>query len=268
MILFASYDALSKLLSATYPVSELLWVRYLTHSILMLLIFGPFMGVRLIRTSQPVAQVLRALLLVAVTFLFINGLKFMSLAEATAINFLAPLFVTALSAILLKEKVGVHSWLSVAFGFIGVLVIVRPGGEMNAAVLFPLGSAVCYSLYQIMTRKFVGTESPITTHFILGSVGLIATGLAWHPGWLLPRPSDLPLVVGLGLTAGTGHFLLIKAFEKISPASAAPFTYTHLIWAALLGYLAFRETPSLLSLLGILMVSASGLFNAFTTRSK
>jgi drug/metabolite transporter (DMT)-like permease len=268
MVLFAAYDALSKHLAAKYQVTELLWVRYLTHASLMLVVFGPKMGLRLVKTSQPVAQILRALLLVAVTFLFMSGLKYIRLAEATAINFLAPLLVTALSAPLLKERVSARSWIAVLFGFVGVLLIVRPSTEMNIAMLFPLGSAVCYSLYQIMTRRFVGAEHPLTTHFILGSVGLVVTTFTWQPSWVLPAYGDLPLMIGLGLTTGTGHFLLIKAFEHISPASAAPFTYTHLIWAVLLGLLVFGEIPSVLSVLGIVTIGASGLFNAFAGRGR
>jgi len=267
MVLFAAYDALAKHLAATYPVTELLWVRYATHAGLMLLVFGPTMGLRLVKTAQPVAQVLRALLLVAVTFLFMSGLKHIRLAEATAINFLAPLLVTALSAPLLKETVPLRSWIAVSVGFVGVLLIVRPGAEMNAAMLFPLGSAVCYSLYQVMTRRFVGAEHPVTTHFILGSVGLVATTFTWQASWSMPTPAHLPLMLGLGLTTGTGHFLLIKAFEHISPAAAAPFTYTHLVWAVVLGFVAFGEVPALLSVLGILTIAGSGLFNALGARA-
>jgi drug/metabolite transporter (DMT)-like permease len=267
MVCFATYDALSKHLAATYPVTELLWVRYATHAGLMLVVFGPAMGLRLVKTSQPVAQVLRVLLLVAVTFLFMNGLKYIRLAEATAINFLAPLLVTALSAPLLKERVPLRSWIAVLVGFAGVLLIVRPGAGMNAGMLFPLGSAVCYSLYQIMTRRFVGAEHPLTTHFILGSVGLVVTTFTWQASWVVPDTGDVPLMMGLGVATGLGHFLLIKAFEHISPATAAPFTYTHLVWAVLLGFAVFGEVPGLLSVLGILTIGAGGLFNALGARA-
>lgn len=266
MVLFATYDALSKHLTASYPVSELLWIRYLTHTTFMLVVFGPFMRSRLLKTRQPVAQVLRALLLVAVTFLFMTGLQYVALAEATAINFLAPLVVTALSAPLLKERVSAYSWFAVLCGFVGVLLIVRPSANVNAGALFPLASAICYGLYQIMIRRFVGAEHPVTTNFILGLVGLIATSFTWQQSWAFPAWSDLPLVLGLGLTTGTGHFLLIRAFEHISPVAAAPFTYTHLIWAVLLGYLVFHEIPSWFSILGILVIAMSGLFNVYAKR--
>ncbi len=268
MVFFAAYDALSKHLTASYPVTQLLWVRYLTHAVLMLVVFGPVMGTRLIKTAQPVAQIMRALLLVAVTFLFMNGLRFVGLAEATAINFLAPLVVTALSVPLLKEKIGFRSWLAVLCGFVGVLMIVRPSSELNMGALFPLSSAICYGLYQIMSRKFVGAEHPVTTHFILGAVGFLATSLTWQSSWTMPTNSDLPLMVALGITTGIGHFLLIKAFEHLSPASAAPFTYTHLIWAVVLGYLVFGETPDLLSLVGMLTIAAGGLFNVYARRTQ
>jgi drug/metabolite transporter (DMT)-like permease len=263
MLLFAIYDALSKYLARHYPVPELLWVRYVTHVLLMLALFGPGMRFGLVKTGRPVLQIIRALLLVVVTFLFMNGLRYIPLADATAINFLAPLLVTALSMPMLREKVGPREWLAVILGFIGVLIIVRPGSaSLQLAALFPLSSAVCYSFYQIITRKFKGSENPVTMHFYTGLVGVVASSMAWQPGWRMPGLSDAFLMICLGVSTGVGHYLLIKAFERMSPAVAAPFTYTHLVWAVMFGYLIFGEAPDIGSLLGIMVIVGSGLYVA------
>lgn len=263
MLLFAVYDALSKYLARHYPVPELLWVRYVTHAVLMLALFGPRMRTGLLKTSRPGLQIVRVLLLVAVTYLFMNGLRYIPLADATAINFLAPLLVTALSSPLLGEKIAPRNWMAVIVGFLGVLIIVRPGGAaLSWAVLFPLCSAICYSFYQIMTRKFQGLEHPVTTHFITGLVGLLVSSLAWQSAWLLPSMKDAVLMMCLGITTGVGHYLLIEAFQRMSPAMAAPLTYTHLVWAVLFGTLAFGEIPDVGSLFGILIIAGSGIYIA------
>lgn len=261
MLLFAIYDALSKYLAGHYPVPELLWVRYVTHATFMLAVFGPRMRLRLVATGRPVLQIVRAILLVAVTFLFMNGLRYIPLADATAINFLAPLLVTALSVPLLGEKVAPRNWAAVLCGFVGVLIIVRPGSSaMQPAALYPFLSAVCYSFYQIITRKFKGSENPLTTHFITGLVGTVMTSLAWQAGWMMPTPGHAFLMICLGVSTGVGHYLLIEAFQRMGPAVAAPFTYTHLVWAVLFGSLAFGEIPDAGSLLGILVIAGSGIY--------
>lgn len=263
MLLFAIYDALSKYLARHYPVPELLWARYLTHATFMLAVFGPRMRWRLVTTGRPVLQVVRAVLLVAVTFLFMNGLRHIPLADATAINFLAPLLVTAMSAPLLGEKVAPSHWVAVLCGFAGVLIVVRPGSSaMQPAAIYPFLSAVCYSFYQIITRKFKGAENPVTTHFITGLVGLAVTSFAWQPGWMMPTPDHAFFMICLGISTGVGHYLLIEAFQRMGPAVAAPFTYTHLVWAVLFGSLAFGEMPSAGSLLGILIIAGGGIYVA------
>ncbi len=261
MLLFAAYDATSKYLAPRYPIPELLWVRYVTHAGLILIVFGRKMRMELIKTRRPFLQIFRALLLVMVSFLVMQGLRYIPLADTTAIIFLAPLLVAALSAPVLKEKVETAQWMAVICGFVGVLVIVRPGnGALNMAVLFPLSSAVCYSLYQVLTRKFSGAENPVTTHFYTGLVGLVVCSAAWESDWVVPAFAPACLMVSLGLFAGVGHYLLIKAFERMGPAVAAPFSYTQLGWAVLFGYVFFGETPDFLSILGILIIVGSGLY--------
>lgn len=264
VVFFALNDTFSKYLSRFYPIPELLWVRYAIHVLLMLALFAPRMGWKLVKTNRPVLQVLRALLLIAVTVLVMNSLLYLPIAEVTAINFLTPLLVTALSVPLLGEKVMRRDWIAVLFGFAGVLVIVRPGGGLlQLAVLLPLSAAVCYSLYQIMTRRFSGSEDPVTTHFITGLVGVTVMMFAWGEDWVLPSLSHAGLMLCMGLVGSVGHFLLIKAFELARPATLAPFTYTQLLWGTLLGYLVFNELPDMGSAVGMLVIAGSGLYVAY-----
>jgi drug/metabolite transporter (DMT)-like permease len=261
MLLFAVHDATSKYLTRHYPIAELLWVRYMVHAVFMLVVFGPRMRLNLVRTRRPVLQVLRALLLIASAFLFMCGLRYLPLADATAINFVTPLLVTALSVPLLGEKVETRGLLAVFLGFCGVLVIVRPGGGMlQLAALFPLLSACCSSLYQILTRKFRSSENPITMHFFTGLVGVIATSVAWQSSWTIHTVTHAILLLFLGFTAGVGHYLLIEAFRRIGPAVAAPFTYTQLVYALLFGWAIYGEMPDMVSLFGILVIVGSGIY--------
>ncbi|MDR1935270.1 MAG: DMT family transporter [Candidatus Accumulibacter sp.] len=263
MLLFVIHDALSKYLTRHYPVSELLWARYLVHVAFMLAVFGPRMRLNLVRTRRPVLQVVRALFLLGTAFLFMTGLRYLPLADTTAINFLAPLLVAALSAPLLGEKVEPRNWLAIVIGFGGVLVIVRPGGGMlQPAALFPFFSACCTSLYQIITRKFRGSENPVTTHFITGLTGAVITGLTWQSSWTTPAPIHAVMMICMGLVVGIGHYLLIEVFQRMTPAVAAPFTYTQLVWAMAFGLLFFGEIPDTGSLLGSLIIVASGIYLA------
>jgi len=164
-LLFAGHDALSKYLSGFYPIVMIVWARYLVHTLLMGALFLPRTGLRVLRSQRPLLQVLRGLCLLGTSILFNSGLMYIPLAEATAVNFLAPLLVTALSVWLLGERVSLGQWLAVSLGFVGVLVIVHPGSAFFAPpILFPFGSALCFCGYQLLTRKLAEVDSPTTSN--------------------------------------------------------------------------------------------------------
>ncbi|MDR1709350.1 MAG: DMT family transporter [Candidatus Accumulibacter sp.] len=264
MLLFVIHDALSKFLTRYYPVFELLWIRYLIHVGFMLAVFAPRMKMNLVRTHRPALQIVRAVFLLASNVLFMLGLRHLQLADATAINFVTPLLLVAFSAPLLGEKVEARNWAAVIVGFCGVLVIVRPGGNLlQLAVLYPLASACSSSLYQIITRKFRGGENPITTHFITGLTGITITGLAcWQVDWVAPTLWHGFLIFWLGLVVSVAHYLLIEALQRIGPAIAAPFTYTQFLWAMLFGLVIFGDIPDAGSLIGCAIIAASGIYIA------
>ncbi|MBL8533024.1 MAG: DMT family transporter, partial [Betaproteobacteria bacterium] len=161
VFMFSSMDTLAKHMLRSYPIPPLLWARYFVQFAFMIAIFGPRMGLGLVRTKHPFIQTARGLLLVCSSVFFYLSLRYLPLAEAAAITFVGPVLVTALSGPLLREKVRPRQWIAVGMGFAGVLIIIRPGGAVfSATVVFPLISAVFFSLYQILTRKVAGREDP------------------------------------------------------------------------------------------------------------
>lgn len=267
--MFASHDALSKYLSGFYPVVLVVWARYLVHTLLMAGIFMPQSGFRILRTRHPLLQLLRALCLLGCSLFFTSGLMFIPLAEATAVNFLAPLIVTALSVPLLGEKVSRGQWVAVSLGFIGVLIVVHPGGELfTPAVLLPLCSALCFSFYQLLTRKLSRMDNPTTSNFLAGLVNTLLMTALLPFFWEVPSLAHVLLMVVLGCFGMLAHMLMTQAFRFAAPAMLAPFGYCQILFAGLLGMLIFAHTPDQVSLLGMLVICLSGLAAAWLQRRK
>ena len=268
-LLLASQDALSKSLTAVYPLLLVVWLRYLSQSVLMLALFAPRMGLNLLRTQRPWLQLVRGLSLVAITLLFYSALRFIPLGEATAVIFLAPLVVIVLSATWLKEHISRGLWLSVGVGLLGVLLIVRPGGALfTPAILLPLGAAFCFGLYQLRTRRLSATDHPATSNFLSALVGTLSVSVLLPWFWQTPTLVDGLLMATLGATAMTGHMLLTHAYRFGSAASLAPFTYVQIVTATLLGMLFFDHTPDLWAILGMAVIILSGAALAWGQRAR
>ncbi len=267
--LFASHDALSKYLSSFYPVVMVVWARYVVHTLLMAGIFLPQSGLRVLRSKRPGLQVLRAVCLLGTSLLFTTGIRYIPLAEATAVNFLAPLLVTALSVPLLGERVSKGQWAAVLVGFSGVLVIVHPGGELfTPAVLLPFGSALCFGVYQILTRILASVDSPTTSNFFAGLCNTLLVSLLVPFFWQVPTWGHGLLMVALGTCGMTAHLMLTQAFRYAAPALLAPFGYCQIVFAGLLGFAFFAHTPSLSALLGIAIICLSGLAAAWLQKRR
>lgn len=260
VFMFSTGDTLAKLALKSYPIGPLLWVRYTIHMLFMLALFGPRMGFSLVRTRHPGLQILRGVLLTSSTVMFYLSLMFLPLAEAAAISFIAPVIVTVLSGPVLGERVSRRQWVAVGLGFVGVLIIIRPGGAVfSPTALFPMATALLFALYQIVTRKVAGRDSAVTTLFYTALVGSALGSLALPFGWQAPNGIQLVIMVAIGTLGGFGHFLLIRAVEHASPMALAPFVYTQLIWSTLLAWIAFKEFPDGGSLAGMLVIIAAGL---------
>ncbi|GLK91668.1 DMT family transporter [Pseudomonas turukhanskensis] len=262
--LFASHDALSKYLSGFYPVVMVVWARYVVHTLLMAGIFLPQSGLRVLRSKRPGLQVLRAVCLLGTSLLFTTGIRYIPLAEATAVNFLAPLLVTALSVPLLGERVTKGQWAAVLVGFSGVLVIVHPGGELfTPAVLLPFGSALCFGVYQILTRILATVDTPTTSNFFAGLCNTLLVSLLVPFFWQVPTWGHAVLMIALGTCGMTAHLMLTQAFRFAAPALLAPFGYCQIVFAGLLGFVVFAHTPSASAMLGIAVICLSGLAAAW-----
>lgn len=269
LFLFVLLDATAKHLARTYPVPMLVWARYTVHFVLMVVLLGPSMRGRLVTTGRPARQVVRALCLLAVTFFGMAALARMPLAETTAILFAAPLIVTLLAGPLLGERIGALRWVAVLTGFAGVLLIARPGsGLVTEGVLLALAGALSYAIYQILTRQLTATENPVTMLFytaLIGS-GVMTLLLPWIWGGPLPDLRDALLIASLGIYGGTGHFLLIRAFRDAPASTLSPILYVQLVWATLIGWLAFGHFPDGLALAGILTIGGAGALIALQSR--
>jgi len=262
-ILLASHDGLSKYLTQLYPVFLVVWARYLAQVVLMLGMFAPRMGRRVFHTLRPWPQLLRGLSLVSVSIMFISGLRYIPLAEATAVIFLTPLMVTVASA-LLGERVSHSQWLAVGVGLLGVMIIVRPGGALfTPAVLLPFGAAISFTVYQLLTRRLSGTDHPVTSNFLSSLVGFLVMSVLVTFNWRTPSVHDAVLMASLGLMAMSGHLVLTQAFRYASAASLAPFTYGQIVFAGIVGFIAFGHIPDVDAIAGMTVIIASGLCMAY-----
>jgi len=222
-----------------------------------------------LRTSRLKLQLLRSALMLGSTVFFFAAVSYIPLAEATAIGFVSPLLVAAFSVPLLGEKVGPRRWAAVIVGFLAVMLIIRPGfGMIHWAYLLPLGSAVCFALYQITTRILSRYDSSVTTLAHSVSVGLLVTTIVvLIPGqWRNPDLQGWMLMILVGAVGGIAHYILIRALTLAPAALLAPFVYLQLVWAAIVGFVWFGDVPGWSTLGGTAVLAASGLYVMYRER--
>ncbi|MDR2112394.1 MAG: DMT family transporter [Candidatus Accumulibacter sp.] len=266
-VAYAVVDALSKYQAREYPVMMIVWARYFVPLVLLLAVFLPRRGARMLRTAFPLVQAIRGALLTAGTVFIVFAYRVMPMAEAQAISFIHPVLLTVLAVIFLGEKVSASGWAAVLAGFCGVLVIVRPGGGLfSPASFLPLGLALCFSSYQIFTRLIAGRENSLNSLFCVLLVGSLAMSLALPFSWVDPTGKGLFLFALIGVTSGIGHFSTIKALELAPASLLAPFAYIQLLWVGLLGALVFGDFPDAVTLSGMAVVVVSGLLVAASRR--
>ena len=265
---FPFMNAAVKLLTAHYPVMQIVWARFTGHLIIMLIVFWPRYGSRLLASRRPLVQIGRSLLMLISNLVFVLAIGRVPLATASAIGFTSPLIVTALSTSLLGERVGSRRWSAVLIGFTGALLIIRPGsGLHDPAVLLLLGSAGAYALYQIATR-WIAAFDPAATGIVFSAlVGSVVMSFVLPFVFVAPRSVfDLLLFLSLGLLGGTGHYLVIRAFQNGPAVVIAPLGYIELIGTTALGYLIFGNFPDPWTWLGAAIIIASGLYIALRER--
>jgi len=259
-ICFASLDATGKYLVQDHSLFLVVWARYAGQMLVATPIAWHRGGRGFWRTHHLRIQLLRSLCLVVATASFFGGLRFLPLAEASAITFLAPMFAIVLSMPVLGERPTRARWLAAIAGFIGILFLVRPGSAVfHPATGLLVLAAIANALYQLLTRK-LPNDAPYTTLFYTALVGTVVLSLglpvAELPGAVTLH--DAFFLVLLGFLAGLGHWMLITAFLMAPASLLAPFTYLHMIWATMYGYLIFGQLPDGVSALGMAVIVASG----------
>lgn len=258
LVLFTGMGITAKSLAAIYPVEQVVWGRYFFHVLLIVAIF-PTRVLSLFKTEKLGLQITRSVLVFMATVFGFTSLSIMPMAEVSAIGYVAPLMVTVLSIFLLKEKVGPRRLGAVLVGFVGVFVILRPDqGNFTAWSLLPLAMAACYASFMIMTRMIRGVAPPMNSLFYTAIVGAVVATIPLPFVWQTPEPLHWLGFAAMGLIGGTGHFLMIRAFEKAEASAIAPFIYTELIWAVLAGMLVFGDMPTMEMLIGAGVIMASG----------
>ena len=259
---FVCMDTIAKYLSQWYPVPGIVWARYVINLAMLLAWFALRGELKRVRTARPGIQLARGFLLAAATFLYFTSLSVLPLADAAAIGFVLPLFIAVLAVPMLGERLDLSRGMAILAGLAGALLIVRPGSSIFTwYALLPVGMAMCNALYQILTRKVAGVEHPLTSLVWGAIVGAVLLSVAAPFYWQAPdRASHWALLGLIGLLASIGHYLLIRAYEFAGATLLAPFTYTMMIWAVLLGYLVFGQLPDGWSVAGMAVIVLSGLF--------
>jgi len=259
---FSVLNAISKTLTAHYPVVQVIWARYLFAFILMMVLFLPRYRMNLFRYTRLDSQIIRGLLLFFSSFLYFHGLVYLPLPTAASISLTSPLIVTALSSRFLGEPVGPRRWAAVAVGFIGALIVVRPGhANFEWHTLYIVASTICSSLYQLYSRRYGQAERPEASATMATIVGALAAAPFLPFEWVTPLPGwDMVLFVAIGVMAGVGHYFLTIAYSQAPAAVIAPFNYLQLVGAAILGYLLFKDVPDMWTWIGAGVIMSSGLY--------
>lgn len=260
-------DGFAKELSGRFSVWQIVWGRFFFHLLFLLPLVLVRYGPKALLPQYPVMQVVRGGLLLLATIVFFAAIAVMPIADALAIYFISPLLVTALSPVLLGEQVGLRRWAAVGGGFIGVLIIIRPGFvSIDTGTWLALCGGVVYSLYAISTRKLAGSAPPLVTLTFTAILGAVILSLLMPFLWLVPTSTDWFLMAGMGLCAAVGHYLLIKAFDYAPASVLAPFSFTEIIMATVVGYVGFGDFPDQWTWVGIAIIIASGVYISWRER--
>ncbi|MBH67830.1 MAG: EamA family transporter [Rhodospirillaceae bacterium] len=269
MLFFGSMDAVSKHLTSSLPVVEILWIRYLFFACFGFALALHFGGLQALKTQIPMLQIYRGLALVFEIVLFTYAFRYMPLADAHVMAASVPLMVLALAVPVLGEKVGRRRWAAVIVGFCGVLLIIRPGfGAWQPIFLVPLVAAAGFSIYLVLTRLASKFDSIGTSTFYTGLVGLVVLTIFVPFEWQTPSGSDWGWLIFASILGLCGHVSVIKALSLAEASALQPFFYVVLVWATFLGYIVFDDIPDIITCLGAFVIVSSGLYAWYRERLK
>ena len=254
-------DGFAKYLSSDLPVLQITWARYFFTVVFTLPIMFFFFRKKLVWTDKPKLQLIRGLILLTANVCFFYSISIISLAKALTLAFIAPLIVTAFSPIFLGEKVGFRRWSAVIIGFIGSMVVIRPGFvEINLASLAALGTGVMYGFYLIITRKLSSSDNPLLTLLLTGVVGAIIISFVMPFVWIKPTLNQWSMMAAIGIFACVGHLFIILSLKYADASKLAPFSYFEIVTNIIIGYYFFSDFPDKWTFLGLFIIILSGIY--------
>lgn len=242
--------------------TQIVFMRYGTHLALLLLLFLPVSGLNLTKSNNWKLEILRGACLLGTTGCNFLAMRYLPLTVTSAILFTSPLLICAMSGPLLGETVGWRRWLAIGVGFVGILVIVRPGSEaFQPTALLSVGAAIFLALFSILTRKLAGVDSAATQQFFAGATPVVLLAPVAFTDWVWPsQPISWIAFLAMGAAGLGGHFLNSVAHRFASPAALAPFSYLTLVYLSIASWLIFNQPPDQLFILGAAIIIASGLY--------
>jgi len=254
-------DGFAKYLSADLPVLQITWARYFFTVAFTLPFMFFFFRKNLVWTEKPKLQFIRGLILLTANICFFYAISVISLAKALTLAFVAPLIVTAFSPVFLGEKVGFRRWSAVIIGFIGSLVVIRPGFvEINLASFAALGTGIMYGFYLIITRKLSTSDNPLLTLLLTGVVGAVIISCVMPFVWVKPTTSQWSMMAAIGVFACIGHLFLILSLKYADASKLAPFSYFEIVTNIIIGYYFFSDFPDSWTFLGLAIIVMSGIY--------
>ena len=254
-------DGFAKYLSSDLPVLQITWARYFFTVAFTLPIMFFFFRKNLVWTDKPKLQLIRGLILLTANVCFFYSISIISLAKALTLAFIAPLIVTAFSPIFLGEKGGFRRWSAVIIGFIGSMVVIRPGFvEINLASLAALGTGVMYGFYLIITRKLSSSDNPLLTLLLTGVVGAIIISFVMPFVWIKPTLNQWSMMAAIGIFACVGHLFIILSLKYADASILAPFSYFEIVTNIIIGYYFFSDFPDKWTFLGLFIIILSGIY--------
>ena len=258
---FAVQDSIGKYLTSLVPLIQVLWGRYVFQTLIMGTVLSATRGTAFLKTTHPVLQILRGLCLLAATSLMYAALTHVPLADATAVIFFAPILVTVLSVVFLKETIGIHRIGAIVAGFVGMLVILRPGlASIEPALFLVVIAAGFNACYFLLTRRLSGREDSASTMFNTSAPGAILLTLFVIPLWQTPSTEALVLMIAIGCTGSLAHFFLVRGFSHAPASLLSPFLYIQVLAASVLTVVVFGDPLRATTAIGAAILVASGLY--------
>tara|TARA_Y100001970_G_scaffold226143_1_gene279480 strand:+ start:5380 stop:6177 length:798 start_codon:yes stop_codon:yes gene_type:complete len=254
-------DGIAKHLSSDLPVIQVIWARYFFMVLMTIPVAYIFFKNQIIFPKKIKVQILRSIFLFLSTVLFFYSFSILSLPEALTLAFIHPLITTLFSSLTLKEKVGINRWIAVIIGFIGALIVLRPGFEsINLASLAALGAGVCYGFFVLTTRTVSSTDSPVVTLIFAGIIGTFIISFFVIFVWINPNFYQWILMICLALAGTIGHLFLIISLKYAEASKLAPLGYFEIVSNAIIGYYFFSDLPNIWVWIGLIIIIISGLY--------